>query len=178
MDITSTNTSNKSDANMEPGDFQGASTNDTIKRLESKLAQQMKNTAKQPVSKCLQFWAIIEMDKDGWKCCNCYKALVTILSNIVQNWSQLLTGKSMKGDGRILNDSKNINWKALIRYLQWNQKTVHLRGFIRLKNMYICMSLPEVRTRSLVWRLCEFWKHCFISSGMEKYQYYLVTTVC
>lgn len=53
MDITSTNTSNKSDANMEPNDFQGASTNDTIKRLESKLAQQMKNTAKQPVSKCL-----------------------------------------------------------------------------------------------------------------------------
>uniref|UniRef100_A0A8C3LRB8 Mitogen-activated protein kinase kinase kinase 7 n=1 Tax=Chrysolophus pictus TaxID=9089 RepID=A0A8C3LRB8_CHRPC len=48
MDITSTNTSNKSDANMEPNDFQGASTNDTIKRLESKLAQQMKNTAKQP----------------------------------------------------------------------------------------------------------------------------------
>ncbi|PKK33416.1 mitogen-activated protein kinase kinase kinase 7, transcript variant X4, partial [Columba livia] len=44
MDITSTNTSNKSDANMEPSDFQGASTNDTIKRLESKLAQQMKNT--------------------------------------------------------------------------------------------------------------------------------------
>lgn len=76
MDITSTNTSNKSDANMEPGDFQGASTNDTIKRLESKLAQQMKNTAKQPVSKRLQFWAIIEVDKDGQKCCNCYKALV------------------------------------------------------------------------------------------------------
>jgi len=49
MDITSTNTSNKSDANMEPSDFQGTSTNDTIKRLESKLAQQMKNTAKQPV---------------------------------------------------------------------------------------------------------------------------------
>ncbi|OXB55668.1 hypothetical protein ASZ78_016127 [Callipepla squamata] len=48
MDITSTNTSNKSDANMEPNEFQGASTNDTIKRLESKLAQQMKNTAKQP----------------------------------------------------------------------------------------------------------------------------------
>ncbi|KAM6323738.1 mitogen-activated protein kinase kinase kinase 7 isoform 2-T2 [Aegotheles albertisi] len=48
MDITSTNTSNKSDVNMEPSDFQGASTNDTIKRLESKLAQQMKNTAKQP----------------------------------------------------------------------------------------------------------------------------------
>ncbi|KAM6354746.1 mitogen-activated protein kinase kinase kinase 7 isoform 2-T2 [Podargus strigoides] len=48
MDITSTNTSNKSDANMEPSDFQGASTNDTIKRLESKLAQQIKSTAKQP----------------------------------------------------------------------------------------------------------------------------------
>ncbi|XP_017598350.1 PREDICTED: mitogen-activated protein kinase kinase kinase 7 isoform X5 [Corvus brachyrhynchos] len=48
MDITSTNTSNKSDANVEPSDFQGASTNDTIKRLESKLAQQIKNTAKQP----------------------------------------------------------------------------------------------------------------------------------
>lgn len=67
MDITSTNTSNKSDANMEPSDFQGASTNDTIKRLESKLAQQMKNTAKQPVSQCVQFWTIImkwtKMDK-------------------------------------------------------------------------------------------------------------------
>ncbi|XP_064506049.1 mitogen-activated protein kinase kinase kinase 7 isoform X3 [Pseudopipra pipra] len=48
MDITSTNTSNKSDANIEPSDFQGASTNDTIKRLESKLAQQIKNTTKQP----------------------------------------------------------------------------------------------------------------------------------
>ncbi|XP_027740292.1 mitogen-activated protein kinase kinase kinase 7 isoform X3 [Empidonax traillii] len=48
MDITSTNTSNKSDANMEPSDFQGASTNDTIKRLESKLAQQIKTTTKQP----------------------------------------------------------------------------------------------------------------------------------
>ncbi|NXD95450.1 M3K7 kinase, partial [Chaetorhynchus papuensis] len=48
MDITSTNTSNKSDANVEPSDFQGASTNDTIKRLESKLAQQIKTTAKQP----------------------------------------------------------------------------------------------------------------------------------
>lgn len=55
MDITSTNTSNKSDANVEPSDFQGASTNDTIKRLESKLAQQMKNTAKQPVSQHKQF---------------------------------------------------------------------------------------------------------------------------
>ncbi|KAH0622153.1 hypothetical protein JD844_024195 [Phrynosoma platyrhinos] len=48
MDMTSTNTSNKSDANMEPNDFQGPATNDTIKRLESKLAQQMKNSAKQP----------------------------------------------------------------------------------------------------------------------------------
>ncbi|XP_054830371.1 mitogen-activated protein kinase kinase kinase 7 isoform X2 [Eublepharis macularius] len=47
MDMTSTNTSNKSDANMEPNDFQGTATNDTIKRLESKLAQQMKNSAKQ-----------------------------------------------------------------------------------------------------------------------------------
>ncbi|KAM9155317.1 mitogen-activated protein kinase kinase kinase 7 isoform 4-T4 [Pangshura tecta] len=47
MDVTSTNTSNKSDANMEPSDFQGTATNDTIKRLESKLAQQMKNSAKQ-----------------------------------------------------------------------------------------------------------------------------------
>ncbi|KAJ6665788.1 hypothetical protein lerEdw1_001260 [Lerista edwardsae] len=45
MDMTSTNTSNKSDINMEPNDFQGT-TNDTIKRLESKLAQ-MKNSAKQ-----------------------------------------------------------------------------------------------------------------------------------
>ncbi|XP_078236768.1 mitogen-activated protein kinase kinase kinase 7 isoform X11 [Pogona vitticeps] len=48
MDMTSTNTSNKSDANMEPNDFQGTTTNDTIKRLESKLAQQMKNSGKQP----------------------------------------------------------------------------------------------------------------------------------
>ncbi|KAG6934584.1 mitogen-activated protein kinase kinase kinase 7 [Chelydra serpentina] len=47
MDMTSTNTSNKSDANMEPSDFQGTATNDTIKRLESKLAQQIKNPAKQ-----------------------------------------------------------------------------------------------------------------------------------
>ncbi|XP_048350245.1 mitogen-activated protein kinase kinase kinase 7 isoform X3 [Sphaerodactylus townsendi] len=46
MDMTSTNTSNKSDANIEPNDFQGTTTNDTIKRLESKLAQQMKNSAK------------------------------------------------------------------------------------------------------------------------------------
>ncbi|XP_062980940.1 mitogen-activated protein kinase kinase kinase 7 isoform X1 [Elgaria multicarinata webbii] len=45
MDMTSTNTSNKSDINMDPNDFQGTSTNDTIKRLE--LAQQMKNSAKQ-----------------------------------------------------------------------------------------------------------------------------------
>ncbi|KAM7173481.1 mitogen-activated protein kinase kinase kinase 7 isoform 4-T5 [Macrochelys suwanniensis] len=47
MDMTSTNTSNKSDANVEPSDFQGTATNDTIKRLESKLAQQIKNPAKQ-----------------------------------------------------------------------------------------------------------------------------------
>ncbi|XP_028902925.1 mitogen-activated protein kinase kinase kinase 7 isoform X2 [Ornithorhynchus anatinus] len=43
MDITSTNTSNKSDTNLE----QVPATNDTIKRLESKLAQTMKNQAKQ-----------------------------------------------------------------------------------------------------------------------------------
>ena len=42
MDIASTNTSNKSDTNME----QVPSTNDTIKRLESKL---LKNQAKQQV---------------------------------------------------------------------------------------------------------------------------------
>ncbi|XP_061494125.1 mitogen-activated protein kinase kinase kinase 7-like isoform X2 [Rhineura floridana] len=47
MDMTSTNTSNKSDVNVEPNDFQGTATNDTIKRLESKLAQQMKNSTKQ-----------------------------------------------------------------------------------------------------------------------------------
>ncbi|XP_044283545.1 mitogen-activated protein kinase kinase kinase 7 isoform X3 [Varanus komodoensis] len=48
MDMTSTNTSNKSDVNMEPNDFQGTATNDTIKRLETKLAQQKKSAAKQP----------------------------------------------------------------------------------------------------------------------------------
>lgn len=42
MDIASTNTSNKSDTNME----QVPATNDTIKRLESKL---LKNQAKQQV---------------------------------------------------------------------------------------------------------------------------------
>uniref|UniRef100_A0A8C5RPJ7 Mitogen-activated protein kinase kinase kinase 7 n=1 Tax=Laticauda laticaudata TaxID=8630 RepID=A0A8C5RPJ7_LATLA len=47
MDMTSTNTSNKSDINIEANDFQGTVTNDTIKRLETKLAQQMKNSAKQ-----------------------------------------------------------------------------------------------------------------------------------
>ncbi|XP_039199077.1 mitogen-activated protein kinase kinase kinase 7 isoform X4 [Crotalus tigris] len=47
MDMTSTNTSNKSDINIEANDFQGTATNDTIKRLETKLAQQMKNSAKQ-----------------------------------------------------------------------------------------------------------------------------------
>lgn len=52
MDMTSTNTSNKSDINMEPNDFHGTATNDTIKRLESKLAQ-MKNSAKQSVRMCI-----------------------------------------------------------------------------------------------------------------------------
>ncbi|KAM3854199.1 mitogen-activated protein kinase kinase kinase 7 isoform 3-T3 [Vipera latastei] len=47
MDMTSTNTSNKSDINIEANDFQGTATNDTIKRLETKLAQQMKNSVKQ-----------------------------------------------------------------------------------------------------------------------------------
>lgn len=47
LDITSTNTSNKSDANVEPGEFQ-PTTNDTIKRLETKLAQQLKSQSKQP----------------------------------------------------------------------------------------------------------------------------------
>ncbi|XP_032071393.1 mitogen-activated protein kinase kinase kinase 7 isoform X1 [Thamnophis elegans] len=47
MDMTATNTSNKSDINIEANDFQGTATNDTIKRLETKLAQQMKNPAKQ-----------------------------------------------------------------------------------------------------------------------------------
>lgn len=42
MDIASTNTSNKSDTNLE----QVPATNDTIKRLESKL---LKNQAKQQV---------------------------------------------------------------------------------------------------------------------------------
>ena len=52
MDITSTNTSNKSDTNME----QVPATNDTIKRLESKL---LKNQAKQQVcfvTKSKIFW--------------------------------------------------------------------------------------------------------------------------
>lgn len=49
MDMTSTNTSNKSDINIEANDFQGTATNDTIKRLETKLAQQMKNSVKQVV---------------------------------------------------------------------------------------------------------------------------------
>ncbi|XP_062889347.1 mitogen-activated protein kinase kinase kinase 7 isoform X4 [Mobula hypostoma] len=37
LEITSTNTSNKSDANAEPSDLHANTTNDTIKRLESKL---------------------------------------------------------------------------------------------------------------------------------------------
>ncbi|MBN3283439.1 M3K7 kinase, partial [Polyodon spathula] len=43
VDYTSTNTSNLSDLNMEPGDFQANATNDTIKRIESKFAQQFKH---------------------------------------------------------------------------------------------------------------------------------------
>ncbi|XP_041419834.1 mitogen-activated protein kinase kinase kinase 7 S homeolog isoform X5 [Xenopus laevis] len=46
-DITSTNTSNKSEINIEPGDFQASTSNDTIKRIESKLAQTLKNQSKQ-----------------------------------------------------------------------------------------------------------------------------------
>ncbi|KAG8444758.1 hypothetical protein GDO86_009797 [Hymenochirus boettgeri] len=47
IDITSTNTSNKSDINIDPGDFQASTSNDTIKRIESKLAQHLKNQSKQ-----------------------------------------------------------------------------------------------------------------------------------
>ncbi|GCB70757.1 mitogen-activated protein kinase kinase kinase 7 isoform X2 [Scyliorhinus torazame] len=47
LEITSTNTSNKSDANVEPSDLHANATNDTIKRLESKLAQQLKLQPKQ-----------------------------------------------------------------------------------------------------------------------------------
>uniref|UniRef100_A0A6I8QUS1 Mitogen-activated protein kinase kinase kinase 7 n=1 Tax=Xenopus tropicalis TaxID=8364 RepID=A0A6I8QUS1_XENTR len=47
IDITSTNTSNKSDINIEAGDFQASASNDTIKRIESKLAQHLKNQSKQ-----------------------------------------------------------------------------------------------------------------------------------
>ncbi|XP_064412317.1 mitogen-activated protein kinase kinase kinase 7 isoform X2 [Latimeria chalumnae] len=47
FEITSTNTSNKSDVNMEQGDSQVNATNDTIKRLESKLTQHIKNQSKQ-----------------------------------------------------------------------------------------------------------------------------------
>ncbi|XP_067881880.1 mitogen-activated protein kinase kinase kinase 7 isoform X3 [Heterodontus francisci] len=47
LEITSTNTSNKSDANAEPSDLHANATNDTIKRLESKLAQQLKLQPKQ-----------------------------------------------------------------------------------------------------------------------------------
>ncbi|KAK6490134.1 mitogen-activated protein kinase kinase kinase 7-like isoform X1 [Huso huso] len=43
VDYTSTNSSNMSDINMEPGDFQANATNDTIKRIESKFAQQFKH---------------------------------------------------------------------------------------------------------------------------------------
>ncbi|XP_048453416.1 mitogen-activated protein kinase kinase kinase 7 isoform X2 [Rhincodon typus] len=47
LEITSTNTSNKSDACVEPSDLHANATNDTIKRLESKLAQQLKLQPKQ-----------------------------------------------------------------------------------------------------------------------------------
>ncbi|XP_069743179.1 mitogen-activated protein kinase kinase kinase 7 isoform X3 [Narcine bancroftii] len=47
LENTSTNTSNKSDANAEPGDMHANTTNDTIKRLESKLAQSLKLSSKQ-----------------------------------------------------------------------------------------------------------------------------------
>ncbi|KAM4771428.1 mitogen-activated protein kinase kinase kinase 7 isoform 2-T2 [Rhinophrynus dorsalis] len=47
IDITSTNTSNKSDINIDPNDFQASASNDTIKRIESKLAQHLKNQSKQ-----------------------------------------------------------------------------------------------------------------------------------
>ncbi|XP_058879543.1 mitogen-activated protein kinase kinase kinase 7-like isoform X2 [Acipenser ruthenus] len=43
VDYTSTNSSNMSDINVEPGDFQANATNDTIKRIESKFAQQFKH---------------------------------------------------------------------------------------------------------------------------------------
>ncbi|KAK1171902.1 mitogen-activated protein kinase kinase kinase 7-like isoform X1 [Acipenser oxyrinchus oxyrinchus] len=43
VDYTSTNSSNMSDINMEPGDFQANATNDTIKQIESKFAQQFKH---------------------------------------------------------------------------------------------------------------------------------------
>lgn len=92
MDITSTNTSNKSDANMEPSDFQGASTNDTIKRLESKLAQQIKNTAKQPVSQHVQFWTIVA--KWTWVDTSIVSTLKHVSSfKTVQNLIQLVIGE-------------------------------------------------------------------------------------
>uniref|UniRef100_UPI00398E669C mitogen-activated protein kinase kinase kinase 7 isoform X4 n=1 Tax=Pristiophorus japonicus TaxID=55135 RepID=UPI00398E669C len=47
LEITSTNNSGKSDANADPSDLHANATNDTIKRLESKLAQQMKLQPKQ-----------------------------------------------------------------------------------------------------------------------------------
>ncbi|XP_053566526.1 mitogen-activated protein kinase kinase kinase 7 isoform X1 [Bombina bombina] len=45
IELTSTNTSNKSDINIDPNDFQPS--NDTIKRIETKLAQHIKNQSKQ-----------------------------------------------------------------------------------------------------------------------------------
>ncbi|XP_063299644.1 mitogen-activated protein kinase kinase kinase 7 isoform X2 [Pelobates fuscus] len=47
IDITSTNTSNKSDINLDPSDFHALTTNDTIKRGEFKLPPHLKNQSKQ-----------------------------------------------------------------------------------------------------------------------------------
>ncbi|MEE6475845.1 hypothetical protein FKM82_010873 [Ascaphus truei] len=46
IDVTSTNTSNRSDINIEAGDFHASASNDTIKRIESKFAH-LKNQSKQ-----------------------------------------------------------------------------------------------------------------------------------
>uniref|UniRef100_A0A8C5MBX1 Mitogen-activated protein kinase kinase kinase 7 n=1 Tax=Leptobrachium leishanense TaxID=445787 RepID=A0A8C5MBX1_9ANUR len=48
IDITSTNTSNRSDINIDPSDFHALTTNDTIKRGEFKLPPHLKNQSKQP----------------------------------------------------------------------------------------------------------------------------------
>ncbi|XP_075453584.1 mitogen-activated protein kinase kinase kinase 7 isoform X3 [Ascaphus truei] len=46
IDVTSTNTSNRSDINIEAADFHASASNDTIKRIESKFAH-LKNQSKQ-----------------------------------------------------------------------------------------------------------------------------------